>query len=171
MILPLTPELKATGGIDTDQDIIKIAVLERHHRTGHVGLGFLTGYGLKRGAVASSVAHDAHNLIVTGTNDEDMAVAAERVRQMGGGFALAEGGAVIAELALPAAGLMSELTVEKVAEILEELKAKAEALGVPEGIDPFMTLAFVSLPTIPDLRINGKGLINVLKQEIVTATF
>ena len=162
---------KQNDGVDTERDILKAAVFERHHNTGHIGVGYIAGYGLKSGAIATSVAHDSHNLIVIGANNEDIAAAAEAVRSMGGGLAVAENGKVVEELPLPIAGLISPLPIHEVDERLQRLKAAAKRLGVSEDIDPFMTLAFVSLPVIPVLRLNGKGLIDVNKQQIVEATF
>ncbi|MEY8353370.1 adenine deaminase [Lachnospiraceae bacterium 54-53] len=168
----LAPWVEQEGyapGVCVEQDIVKMAVLERHHDTGHVGLGFLGGYGLKRGAVATSIAHDSHNLIIAGTNDADMALAGNTVRKNRGGLAVAAGGRILGELPLPIAGLMSEEPAEWVEERLEELKAQTRKLGIGEDIDPFMTLAFASLPVIPQLRLNTYGLIDVEKQEIVDA--
>lgn len=159
------------NGIDIDRDILKAAVFERHHNTGHIGVGFITGYGLKSGAIATSVAHDSHNLIVIGTSDEEIAVAANAVREMNGGFAVVNQGKVLASLPLPIAGLMSPLPINEVDRRLREMKKEAKKLGVSDDIDPFMTLGFVSLPVIPTLRLNGKGLIDVNKQEIVEVTF
>ena len=157
--------------VDLENDSLKAAVFERHHDTGHVGVGYITGYGLKSGAIATSVAHDSHNLIVIGTNEDDIAVAAEAVREMNGGLVVADGGKVIEALPLPIAGLMSPLSIDEVDKKLNALKAAAKRLGVSGDIDPFMTLAFVSLPVIPVLRLNGKGLIDVNKQAVVEATF
>jgi adenine deaminase len=171
VILESTDQRRENGGYDIESDILKAAVFERHHNTGHIGIGFITGYGLTRGAIATSVAHDSHNLIVIGASDEDIAAAAEAVRKMNGGLVVVEHGEVKASLALPIAGLMSDLPIEEVDRKLRELKAAAKSLGVSGDIDPFMTLAFVSLPVIPVLRLNGKGLINVNTQEIVEATF
>ena len=166
----LAPWVEKPGvapGVSIEQDIVKMAVLERHHNTGHMGLGFLGGYGIKRGAVATSIAHDSHNLIVAGTSDEDMALAANTVRKNRGGLAVVADGKVLGELSLPIAGLMSEEPAEWVDEKLEELKAQTRDLGIGDSIDPFMTLAFASLPVIPKLRLNTYGLIDVEKQEIV----
>jgi len=166
----LAPWVEKEGvapGVSLEQDIVKMAVLERHHNTGHMGLGFLGGYGLKRGAVATSIAHDSHNLIVAGTNDEDMALAANIVRKNRGGLAVVAEGKLLGELPLPIAGLMSEEPAEWVDERLEELKTQTRSLGIGDSIDPFMTLAFASLPVIPELRLNTYGLIDVEKQEIV----
>ncbi|WP_077609698.1 adenine deaminase [Clostridium sp. Marseille-P2415] len=165
----LAPWVEKEGfapGVCVEQDIVKMAVLERHQGTGHIGLGFLGGYGLKRGAVATSIAHDSHNLIIAGTNDIDMALAGNAVRKNRGGLAVAAGGKVLGELPLPIAGLMSEEPAEWVDEKLEELKARTRELGIGEGIDPFMTLAFASLPVIPKLRLNTYGLIDVEEQKI-----
>ena len=167
LIVDLTDENRRNGGIDTDRDIVKMAVFERHHNTGHIGIGFVHGYGLKAGAIATSVAHDAHNLISLGTNDADMAVAAERVRELQGGLVVVRDGQVLEELPLPIAGLMCTLSCTQAANQLLKLKEAAQSLGVSDDIDAFMTLAFVSLPVIPRLRLNGRGLIDVEKQQIV----
>lgn len=166
LLAPWTEQEGTAPGVNVEQDIVKMAVLERHHNTGHMGLGFLGGYGLKRGAVATSIAHDSHNLILAGTNDEDMALAGNTVRKNRGGLAIVAGGKVLGELPLPIAGLMSEEPAWWVDEKLEELKAHARELGIGENIDPFMTLAFASLPVIPKLRLNTYGLINVEEQRI-----
>ena len=171
MILEPTEEGRKHNGIDVKNDILKAVVFERHHNTGHVGVGFIHGYGLKSGAIATSVAHDSHNLIVIGTNEADIATAAEMVRKMQGGLVVVNGGRILESLPLPIAGLMSPLPIEEVNARLQRLKKAAAALGVSRDIDPFMTLAFVSLPVIPVLRLNGKGLIHVIRQEIVEATF
>jgi adenine deaminase len=159
------------NGIDIDRDILKAAVFERHHNTGHIGIGFVSGYGIKRGAIATSVAHDSHNLIAVGCSDEDIATAAEAVRKMDGGMVVVDHGQIIESLPLPIAGLMSDLTIEEVESRVNRLKEAATALGASADIDPFMTLSFVSLPVIPVIRLNGKGMINVNRQEIVEATF
>lgn len=171
IIIQPTETAYGNNGIDIKRDILKAAVFERHHSTGHIGVGYITGYGLKSGAVATSVAHDSHNLIVIGANEEDIAAAANAVRDMNGGLAVVDKGEVLASLALPIAGLMSDLSIEEVNEKVKELKTAASKLGVSGDIDPFMTLAFVSLPVIPTLRLNGKGLIDVNKQIIADVTF
>lgn len=158
-------------GVNIKQDLIKIAVLERHHGTGHVGVGFLAGYGLQAGAVATSVAHDSHNLIVAGVNDADMTLAANTVRDTRGGLAVVKEGQVLGSMPLPIGGLMTPEPVEKADQALERLKKLARELGIPETIDPFMTLAFVSLPVIPSLRLNTLGLIDVQQQKIVSQTY
>lgn len=178
MIVPMgaeeaadTGHLPPAPGVELDKDIIKVAVIERHKETGHVGVGFATGYGIKYGAIASSVAHDSHNLIVAGTNDTDMAVAANAVRENEGGLAIAVDGQVLSTLALPIGGLMCNREASYVEDKLEEMKAQARLLGVPEGIDPFMTLAFVALPVIPKLRVSTLGMVDVDTQTIVPAVF
>lgn len=157
--------------MDVAQKIVKLAVFERHHRSGHVGLGFLGNYGLQCGAVASSIAHDSHNLIVAGTNDADMVLAGNTVRKNKGGLAFALNGQVVGELPLPVAGLMSTESAETVEEKLQALKAALKAHGISEDIDAFMTLAFVSLPVIPKLRLNTYGIVDVEAQRIVPAVF
>ncbi len=152
-------------------DIIKIAVFERHKNTGHRGIGFLGGYGLKKGAVATSVAHDSHNLIVAGTNDDDMALAANTVIQHQGGLAVAADGRVLAHIALPIAGIMSDLPLKEADALIEKAKNVLYSLGCPKYIDPFMTLAFVSLPVIPEVRLTTYGIVDVQTQQIVPAVF
>jgi adenine deaminase len=162
-------DIPRDGGLlraDPGRDILKVAVLERHGKTGDVGLGFATGFGIRSGAIASSVGHDSHNIAVVGATDADMAVAVNRVIAMGGGFALADGGKVIVELALPLAGLMSLDTFEDTAHRLEKLLAAVRGRGcsLPE---PFIQLAFIALPVIPHLKITPKGLFDVDKFEFV----
>jgi len=143
-----------------DEDLAKIAVIERHHATGRVGLGFVRGFELHAGAFASTVAHDAHNLVVVGVDDEDMAVCAARAQALGGGLVVARDGAVIGELPLPIAGLLSDAPVETVAEALEALQDTLRGLGVT--IDaPFMTLSFLALSVIPSLKLTDQGLVDV----------
>lgn len=156
------------NGVDTDQDILKLAVIERHHNTGHMGLGFISGIGMKKGAIASSVSHDSHNLIVIGTNERDMAAAANHIRFMGGGNAVVCDGEILAEMPLPVAGLMSSLSAEEVASQNEAVRSAVYKLGVPEQIEPFMNMAFVSLPVIPSLKMTTHGLVDVAKQELVS---
>ena len=153
--------------IDPEWDILKIAVIERHKNTRHIGIGYLQGYGLKRGAVATSVSHDSHNIIVVGANETDMAAAANRVAENRGGIVVMEGGQIRGELALPIAGLMSDGTLESVNAALESAKDAAFAQGVSRDIDPFMTLSFMSLPVIPTLRLTTRGVIDVAKQQYV----
>jgi adenine deaminase len=157
-----------TPEISVKDDVLKIAAIERHHNTNHIGLGFVKGYGLKKGAIASSVSHDSHNIIAIGTNDVDLAAAANCIRDMQGGWAIALKGEIIAKLPLSIAGLMSDLDAVTLAENIRELKQITRSLGVEEGIDPFMTLAFVSLPVIPELRLITTGLFDVSHQQLVS---
>ena len=155
------------NGIDIQRDILKLAVIERHHNTGHIGLGFICGIGLKNGAIASSVSHDSHNLIVIGTNDADMAIAANHIRKTGGNVVVADG-KIISEMNLPIAGLMSDASAEEIATANDNVRAAVHKLGVCEGIEPFMNMAFVSLSVIPTLKMTTHGLVNVQKQELVS---
>ncbi|HHV11696.1 MAG TPA: adenine deaminase [Clostridiales bacterium] len=164
LILPLEED---EPGALVEEDLLKLAVIERHHNTGHIGIGFIHGYGLKQGAIASSVAHDSHNIIAVGTNDGDLAAAANCIRQMQGGWVIVRDGEILAKLPLPIAGLMSELDAQTLASEVRGLQAVARKLGVKEGIDPFLTLAFVSLPVIPELRLITTGLFNVGAQRLV----
>lgn len=152
---------------DPEQDIAKLAVFERHHQTGRIGLGLLRGLGLRSGAIASSVAHDAHNVIAAGTTDADIVAAVEEIRRMQGGLAIAAGGSVIGSLALPIAGLMSDKSVQQVHHELEKLLEQARQLGVRPEFDPFLTLAFLSLPVIPEIKLTDHGLVDVRKMAIV----
>lgn len=170
-IVPLCKNKDTALGVDIQQDIVKIAVFERHHNTGHVGLGFLGNYGLKCGAVASSIGHDSHNLIIAGTNDEDMVLAGNTVRKNEGGLAFVANGKIIGELALPVAGLMSLESAEELEEKMDAMKNALKLSGISEDIDAFMTLAFISLPVIPKLRLNTYGIIDVDHQKVVPAIF
>ena len=152
---------------DTSHDILKIAVIERHAGSGNVGKGFVRGFGLKRGAIASSVAHDSHNIIVVGTNDEDMNVAIRAIVKMGGGLAAVYDKKVCADLALPIAGLMSLEPIQAVRDKIDRLIHAARELGATLH-DPFMTLSFLALPVIPELKITDKGLVDVVRFEIVS---
>lgn len=155
------------NGVDIERDILKISVVERHLSTGHIGLGFISGIGMKKGAIASSVSHDSHNLIVIGANEEDMTIAANRIRTLGGGLIVVADGEILAEMPLPVAGLMSQLSAAEAASENEDIRRAVYSLGVPENIEPFMTMAFVSLPVIPKLKMTTRGLANVESQEIV----
>lgn len=150
----------AGNGVDTDRDIVKLAVIERHKNTGHKGVGFISGIGLKKGAIASSVSHDSHNLIVIGTNDEDMAIAANHICSSGGNVVVVDG-KVIADMPLPVAGLMTDRSGAEIAEANEAVRAAVHTLGVNQGIEPFMNMAFVSLPVIPSLKMSTQGLVDV----------
>ena len=158
-------------GVDISRDIVKLAAIERHKNTGHVGLGFLGKYGLKKGAVATSIGHDSHNLVIAGVTDEDMVLAGNRVIENGGGLAIVLEGKVLADLPLPIGGLMADEPVEVVDEKLEHMKKLSVELGISEDIDAFMTLAFISLPVIPKLRLNTYGVVDVEKHQVVEARF
>ena len=147
--------------IDTDKDILKIAIIERHNNTHHIGIGYINGYGLKSGAVATSISHDSHNIIVVGGSDKEMAAAVNRVVLCNGGIVVVRNGDVLGEVALPVAGIMSDDTLANVNRDLENAKCCAYDLGVNREIDPFMTLSFMSLPVIPTLRLTTHGIINV----------
>ena len=153
--------------IDVEYDILKVAVIERHKNTHHIGLGYIKGYGLKAGAVATSISHDSHNIIVVGTNEADMSFAANRVVENRGGIVVAEKGKVKGEVMLEIAGLMSDDSLISVNRRLEEAKEQAFRLGASRSIDPFMTLSFMSLPVIPTLRLTTRGMVDVLKQEYI----
>ena len=163
----ITSDEGYAGGVDTQEDILKMAVIERHKNTRHIGIGYLKGYGLKSGAVATSVAHDSHNIICVGVGDEDMAFAANRIAQNHGGIVVVRDGRVLAELPLEIAGLMSEKPLREVNDLLENAKQAAYSLGVGRDIDPFMTLSFMSLPVIPTLRLTTRGVIDVNTQQYI----
>lgn len=152
---------------DPEQDILKIAVIERHKNTHHIGLGYIKGYGLKRGAVATSISHDSHNIIVVGATDEDMAAAANHIVENRGGITVMENGQVLGEVTLSIAGIMSDDSLVMVNSALEDAKDEAFGLGVSRGIDPFMTLSFMALPVIPSLRITTRGVFDVSSQRYI----
>ncbi|MEA3307129.1 MAG: adenine deaminase C-terminal domain-containing protein, partial [Elusimicrobiota bacterium] len=151
---------------DMNRDILKIAVIERHMASGRMAKGLVRGFGLKKGAIASSVSHDSHNIVVIGTHDGDMYTAAVQVVKMQGGIVAALNGQVMEELALPVAGLMSDRSAEYVQEKLLRLNAAAKALG-SNLEDPYMTMSFLSLPPIPEIRITDRGIIDAFKFKTV----
>ncbi len=151
---------------DTARDVIKMCVVDRYTGRAHTGKGFVTGLGLKRGAIASSVAHDSHNIIVAGVSDADMQAAVTAVVKMGGGLSAVGDGKVLASLPLPVAGLMSDQPVETVLQQMDGMIAAAKDLGADLS-DPFMTLGFLALPVIPDLKLTDQGLVDVNRFEIV----
>lgn len=153
--------------IAVDYDVLKIAVVERHKNTRHIGIGYIQGYGLTSGAVATSISHDSHNIIVVGTNEEDMAAAVNRLVELKGGIVVYDKGEVQAEVPLAIAGIMSDEPLVEVNRKLEDAKEKAFALGVNREIDPFMTLSFMALPVIPTLRITTRGVIDVVSQQYI----
>ena len=162
-VLPFANGLR---GIDLDRDLVKVAVVARHGLNDNLAVAFVTGFGMKRGAIASSVGHDSHNITVVGADEADMAIAVNRLVELEGGFVVAEGGKVLAELALPVAGLMSLMSFEEVREALIPLRAAAKSLGVVLQ-EPFLQVAFLPLPVIPHLKITDKGLVDVDRFEFV----
>lgn len=152
---------------DPERDLLKVAVIERHRATGNVGIGFVRGLGLKRGAIGSSVAHDSHNVIVAGTNDDDLMTAARAIAAMQGGLVAVAEGEVLARVPLPIAGLMSDQPIERVREQLDELVAVTRDLGSTLHA-PFMAMAFLALPVIPELKLTDKGLVDVNKFDFVS---
>jgi adenine deaminase len=150
---------------DAQRDIAKLAVIERHHRTGNLGLGFVQGLGLQRGAIASSVAHDSHNLVAAGMNDMDMLTAAKHILSIGGGLVVVNDEQVTASLPLPIAGLMSDQSIKSVISNLNAVNEACRKLGNNVIKDPFMLLSFMSLPVIPSLKLTDKGLVDVDKFE------
>jgi len=166
----LVEEVKTVDGwavADVERDILKLAVLERHLASGNMGLGFVKGFGLKRGALASSVAHDSHNIIVVGTNDRDMMTAAVEIVKMQGGLVAAADGSILATLPLPIAGLMSEKSAEELRAETEDLEQVARDLGCTVS-NPFMAMSFLALPVIPRLKLTDKGLVDVRKFDFVS---
>jgi len=153
---------------DISRDILKLAVVERYGKNGQIGVTFVRGFGLKEGAIASSVAHDHHNIIVSGTNDVDMAACVREIVNMQGGFAISVGGEVVGNLELPIGGLLSDKPVNELIDNLNEINQIYRQLGgkLPA---PFMTISFIGLPTVPDLGLSDKGLIDVLKHEIISS--
>ena len=163
----ITEDLGYANAINLEEDILKMAVVERHKNTRHIGIGYLHGYGLKEGAVATSVSHDSHNIICVGCNDADCAFAVNRIAENKGGIVVVNHGQVIAELPLEIAGLMSDKPLVEVNDLLEKAKAAAHAQGVGNGIDPFMTLSFMALPVIPTVRLTTRGVIDVSTQQYI----
>ncbi len=152
---------------DPAQDIAKIAVVERHHATGNVGVGFVEGFGIQSGAIASTVAHDAHNLVVMGTNDRDMRAAVEALVASQGGLCAVKDGQVVELLPLPIGGIMSDQPMARVAELVEALQARTRAaLGIRVE-HPYMTLAFLALSVIPELKLTDRGYVDVHRFEVV----
>jgi adenine deaminase len=165
----LTMDLPIAGGakqVDLEQDAVKVCVVARHGKNHNIGRGFVHGFGMKRGAIASSIGHDSHNICVVGVDDADMAVAVNRLIELRGGFVVAQGGEVRAELALPVAGLMADTSFEAVHDALIPLRAAAKALGVVLA-EPFLQVAFLPLPVIPHLKITDFGMFDVDRFELI----
>ncbi|MBR5272191.1 MAG: adenine deaminase [Clostridia bacterium] len=161
-------DFDTNNGIDISRDILKLAVLERHNNTGHIGLGFVNGISMEYGAIAASVSHDSHNLIVIGTNEDDMVVVANRIRELGGGMVAANNGQIYAEMPLPIAGIMTDAPAHIAAQQNEQVRKSVYDLGADDHAAPFMTMAFVSLPVIPHLKMTTNGLFDVDKFELVS---
>lgn len=165
VVLPLTIR-NGVAVADPERDLAKLAVVERHNGTGNVGLGFVHGLGLRQGAMASSVAHDSHNVVVAGMNDADMLAAVQAVERHGGGLVVAQERRVLAAVPLPIAGLLSDLSLERVAAQMADALAAARTLGSPLR-NPFMTLSFLALPAIPELKLTDRGLVDVARAAVV----
>ena len=166
-ILTVEPAVKEGCVVaDPGRDLVKIAVVERHHATGRIGLGFATNVGLQRGAFASTVAHDAHNIVVLGVDDRDMAACVTRLAEIGGGIVISDGARVVEELPLPIAGLMSDRPLGEVHERLRSMEQRLRTMGVTVTA-PFMTLSFLALSVIPELKITDRGLVDVNRFELV----
>lgn len=160
-------DFSKNNGIDTERDILKLAVVERYGNSGNIGLGFINGIGMKKGAIASSVSHDSHNLIVVGASTEDMVIAANRIRELGGGCIVVADRKIVCEMPLPIGGLMTDAGAELAADQNHALGEAVEELGVTEGINPFMNMSFVALPVIPHLKMTTLGLVDVDNQQTV----
>lgn len=163
----LTTDEGMADAVNTDKDIVKLAVIERHHNTGHIGLCYVKGYGIREGAVATSIAHDSHNIICVGVSDEDMACAVNELKKLKGGMVVVKDGVVVEELALPIAGLMCKLPALEAQIRMDCVKKSAYDMGVSDKIDPFMTLSFASLAVIPTLRLTTLGVVDVNKFELL----
>ncbi|MBP1914142.1 adenine deaminase [Lederbergia galactosidilyticus] len=165
----MTTALKVKDGFiepDLEHDILQLACIERHHQTGQISLGFAHGFKLKQGAVASTVAHDSHNLLVMGTNAEDMAFAANELAKIGGGMIVVDDGRILAQVSMPIAGLMSDQPLETVVKEVQQLEAAWKTLGCPIHA-PFMTFSLIALPVIPDVRISNRGLVDVKEFKMI----
>ena len=159
----VTEPNKSRDGVvrsDTSRDLVKAIVVERHKGTGNIGKGLVRGLGLKQGALATSVAHDCHNIVAVGVDDSEIFVAVNEVEANGGGLAVVSDGCVLASLPLPMAGLLSDMTLEEVVRVLEELDAGAEKLGC-QVESPFSILSFLALPVVPELKLTDMGLVDV----------
>ena len=159
------------NGISIEEDILKIAVIERHNNTNHIGLGFVKGMGLKKGAIASSVSHDSHNLIIVGTNIKDMVIAGNEIKKQGGGEIIVDNGKILSTMPLPIAGLMSDQDANEISLQSNQLKECVRSISDAKGIEPFMNMAFLSLPVIPHLKLITHGLIDVQNQKLVSLIY
>lgn len=157
----------ANGNFLPDENLAKLAVIERHHSTGNIGLGIVEGLNIRNGALASTVAHDSHNLVVAGDNDRDMLLAVEALKECGGGYCVVSRGIVLARLPLPIAGLMSDAPIEDVLERQQALLNAAASIGCRGQSDPLVTLSFLALPVIPDIRLTDEGLFDVTTMSFI----
>ena len=155
------------GEFIQDEKFSKVAVIERHKATGNIGLGIVENFNIKGGAIASTVAHDSHNLIVIGDNDRDMIIAIEELKRANGGYTVVSNGVVKGTLKLPIAGIISDKSSEYVMNTLHKMLEEAKKLHVNKDIDPFITLSFIALPVIPEIRITDQGLFDVTKFEFI----
>jgi adenine deaminase len=155
------------GAFIADEQFSKIAVIERHKATKNIGLGIVSNFNIKNGAIASTVAHDSHNLIVIGDNDEDMILAVEELKRVNGGYTVVSNGKVMGTLELPVAGLMSDNSASYVENTLKKMLEEALKLGINNNIDPFITLSFLALPVIPEIRITDQGLFDVTQFKFI----
>lgn len=160
-------DFSVNNGISVERDILKICVIERHNKTGHIAKGLINGIGLKKGAIASTVSHDSHNLIIIGTNDKDIAFAANKIKELGGGNIFVSEQKVVTSMPLPIAGLMTDLKAEQIAELNQKIRKEVSKNSSNNEIEPFMNMAFVSLAVIPNLKITSKGLVDVNEQKLV----
>ncbi len=155
------------GAFKADEHFSKVAVIERHKATKNIGLGIVSNFNIKNGAIASTVAHDSHNLIVIGDNDSDMLMAIEELKRVNGGYTVVSNGKIMGTLELPIAGIMSDKTAEYVENTLEKMIDEAFKLGINKKADPFITLSFLALPVIPEIRITDKGLFDVTQFKFI----
>lgn len=164
------PAKAANGSFtpSTSDDLLKMAVIERHRQTGNIGLGVVKGLMLKSGAIASTVAHDSHNLVVAGTNDEDMLAAVDAIQRMQGGYVIVKDGKVLASVPLPISGLMSDKPFIQVNEEIIQLKSKLKRIGFNGDFDPFLTLSFLTLPVIPEIKLTDLGLFDFNTYQHIT---
>ena len=152
---------------DIEKDLLKVAVIERHKGTGNVGVGIINGMELKSGAIATTIAHDSHNLIVVGTNDSDMLFATEKLKEIGGGIIVVEDGKVLSSIKLEIGGLITDRPINSIMNDLEELHNSIKKVAPTINFNPFLTLSFLSLPVIPDIKITDKGIFDVKKFDFI----
>ena len=162
------PGTEGGGVFVPNGEINKIATFERHHFTGKVGAGAIAGFGIRGGAIASSVSHDSHNIIAVGDNDEDILLAVEELNRTHGGYTIVENGKVFDTLELPVMGLISERSYSEVSSKVRTMTDKAYSMGVPRNLDPFITLSFMALPVIPEIRCTARGIFSVMEWKLLT---